>query len=335
MEENKHICQFCNKEYKSISNLHHHQKTAKFCLELQQKDNKNKLKNIEIFKCEYCNKEFTVKYNYSVHVISCKEKKIQDSNNLNTRLKELELENEKLKKEKDNEIEKLKKENIELKLNLKFEKNNIAKLEKDIIRLTKLTERPISTTNNVYQDNSTKTNYTLQFTQYLKDINIMDKNTINHTMNNIPQEIIDNYNFLDIKNEVSNTLSDNMIQFMFCTDASRKIVVIKKEDNSAERMDLDEFLLKYFELGQKGINDYLDTIKTAVDEKVNDDIMTDQDFYKFKTPFVGIKQAISSVDKHMLSSDNLFKLTSKNVIKKSKKLCKNNETVSNTLTNTK
>lgn len=168
--EQQYICKFCKKEYKTLSSLNKHQKTAKFCLELQQKEEEDK-KIPEIFSCEYCNKEFTIKYNFGVHVNSCKEKKIQESNNLNIRLKELEVENERLKKEveefkkekeefenfkkeKNNEVDKLKrerdkfeKENIELKMKLKFEQKNNTKLEKDINRLNRLIEKNIITIN--------------------------------------------------------------------------------------------------------------------------------------------------------------------------------------------
>jgi aspartate carbamoyltransferase regulatory subunit len=42
-------CEFCEKELKTKSNIVFHQKTAKYCLEKQGKENIN-------FKCNYCKK---------------------------------------------------------------------------------------------------------------------------------------------------------------------------------------------------------------------------------------------------------------------------------------
>jgi hypothetical protein len=321
IELKQHICQYCNTECISVSNLNHHQKTAKFCLEIQKKEDETK-KHSKLFNCEYCNKEFTVKYNYNVHLNSCKERKAQDANKLNNRVKELELDLEKAKKE----IEKINKEKDELKLKLTFERKNVERLEKDNKRLTKFVKIPmISTSTETSQENN-KTNYNIQFNQILNSINVMNKNNIDHTMKTIRSEVFENYNLLDIKNEISNTLSNVIIQFMFYTDASRKIVVVKKEDNSAERMKLDDFLIKYFDLGKQDINDYLDTFKIVVYERVNNDIMSEEDFDKFKVSFEELKASISNVDKYTLKSNNLLKLITKNVIKKSRKLYKNTST---------
>jgi len=60
-------CTFCNKEFSSKSNLVAHQKTAKFCLEIQGKNDKK-------FECEYCSKKFTQNQSLIDHFHSCKEK---------------------------------------------------------------------------------------------------------------------------------------------------------------------------------------------------------------------------------------------------------------------
>jgi hypothetical protein len=39
-------CEFCQKEYKTISFLNHHMKTAKFCLKIQNKEIIYSLKGI-------------------------------------------------------------------------------------------------------------------------------------------------------------------------------------------------------------------------------------------------------------------------------------------------
>ena len=55
-------CEFCNKSFTTKIVLKTHQKTAKYCLKLQNK------KSEEKFQCIYCSKSFNVKYNYDVHL---------------------------------------------------------------------------------------------------------------------------------------------------------------------------------------------------------------------------------------------------------------------------
>ena len=95
-------CEYCQKVFSTKSNLSSHQKSAKYCLELQgeHKEEKN-------FTCEYCNKVLTQQKSLDVHIISCKEKKKKiemrkDSEN-SLLIKKLEYEIVKLKKnEKEN-----------------------------------------------------------------------------------------------------------------------------------------------------------------------------------------------------------------------------------------
>lgn len=54
-------CQFCNKNFTNISSFNHHQKTAKYCLKIQ-----NDIKSVEI-KCQYCNKIFSKQSNLNQH----------------------------------------------------------------------------------------------------------------------------------------------------------------------------------------------------------------------------------------------------------------------------
>jgi hypothetical protein len=60
-QSNKHICQYCNKTFCSVSSFNHHQKTAKSCLKIQEVYNKN------LFHCCYCDQNFSTKYNLEQH----------------------------------------------------------------------------------------------------------------------------------------------------------------------------------------------------------------------------------------------------------------------------
>ncbi len=92
VEINDYICTFCNKSYKTLSNLNNHKKTAKFCLNLQKESNPDK--EVKVLKCEYCDKEFTNKFILNKHIDICSSKSIY-----NKLMKE--------KEEKDKQIQEL------------------------------------------------------------------------------------------------------------------------------------------------------------------------------------------------------------------------------------
>lgn len=102
------ICNFCNSKFSNKSNLVTHQKNAKKCLTIQNKENNEYI-------CTYCDKNFTSKQNFSKH--AC----IEKINILNEEIQKLK---EKLI-EKDNEIETIK--------NQKNDINELLKLSQDIL----------------------------------------------------------------------------------------------------------------------------------------------------------------------------------------------------------
>ena len=60
-------CDFCTKEFSTKGSLQTHQKTAKYCLELQGKNNQE-------FSCDFCQKAFTLRHVLNDHLHICKEK---------------------------------------------------------------------------------------------------------------------------------------------------------------------------------------------------------------------------------------------------------------------
>jgi uncharacterized Zn-finger protein len=114
-------CEYCKKEFTSISSLNKHKLSAKYCLKLQNVDNKGD------FNCNYCNKEFTLKQTLKNHLKTCKiflEKQQEDiSNNIKN-----ELESKDIKiKELEAQITKFKTECEKYKENILIEENNFLK----------------------------------------------------------------------------------------------------------------------------------------------------------------------------------------------------------------
>lgn len=57
-------CEFCNKTFESKSVLIRHQKTAKYCIKLQ--NNSSNVENIK-YTCSFCSKEYTSNENLLKH----------------------------------------------------------------------------------------------------------------------------------------------------------------------------------------------------------------------------------------------------------------------------
>ena len=200
-------CQFCNKDFSNKSSFTNHQKTAKYCLKLQDTD-----KEISNFNCDYCKKLFTSRQNLNIHLAICKDKEIEILK------KEKDKEIEILRKEKDKEIEILRKEKDKQENNYK---EQIKELQQTIERMVlKAIERPTTTNNN-----------TLNITSFM-DFDNMDK-----IKNAIEDKLDINY-VVDGQKGLAHFVKDNLLTDnagklrYICTDPSRQI--FKYKDSSGE-----------------------------------------------------------------------------------------------------
>ncbi len=64
------ICEFCSNEFKNDTILSKHKKTAKYCIRIQS-DNSESFK-LNIYKCEWCNKEYFRIDHFKLHNVNCK-----------------------------------------------------------------------------------------------------------------------------------------------------------------------------------------------------------------------------------------------------------------------
>jgi hypothetical protein len=122
-------CEFCKKTFSTKGSLSLHQKTAKYCLELQGKSLEN------LFTCSHCSKGFTLQSTLNDHFSVCKEKKKIDNMEKENKIKkEYQLEHKRLQKKYEKMIK-----DMEEKITEK-DRENQHMIEKTKQQLQSLTE---------------------------------------------------------------------------------------------------------------------------------------------------------------------------------------------------
>jgi hypothetical protein len=209
----EYICNFCNNSFWNKTNLDKHKKTAKYCIKLQKKEILNDSKennNISttssvnnIFKCDFCNKEYLRKDNLNIHLLTCK-----------TKIKnEIKNKEEEYIKNKENEI---KYEYIE-----KLNKEYLNTINEQKIRINDL-------------ENQIKI-LSLEFKTNVININ----SVINNLTPLTDSHIKENASLLQIKDIVKGAESlaifardHSFKDKVICTDVSRRNFIFKDENNN-------------------------------------------------------------------------------------------------------
>jgi hypothetical protein len=245
-------CEFCNKTFSTSYNLKNHKNTAKFCLQLQNKEIENS------FICDFCNKGFTTKIHHSTHVSTCKVKK---------EIEEKELEKENIKTNK----ELLKRDKIisDLKAKLSSKDDIIKKLQKENKELLKRTANT-NTNTTINNNDNRQTQYTIQFNQYFDSLSVLNEANVTNRINVLNnEELINQYDFGNFYPGFLNNLANALKDFSFCTDLARKTLVTKDENLKPVKMSAEELLSKCFNLGNESIQEHFTLTEQIVDDKIN------------------------------------------------------------------
>lgn len=272
-------CEYCKQNYTNISTLKLHQKSAKFCLEIQKKLN-NSI-TIQEFSCEYCFKKFTLKQSLQDHLNTCKKlKEIKTETETQEKLK-AKVKNTKqyLKSKYENEIELLKRENERLtkicqSLTDKFtiQEINYKKLEKQLEDkeqyIHEITKSLISN-NNI---NLSKPNQNLSNSNNITTNNI--NNTNSYTINVYSQSELNNHilKLADqyIKEKII-PIKDLHLAFMAdiasklstmskLSDPTTKTLTIINENKTPSEIQAEKFVIKSLKGGHLEINDVYDKL---------------------------------------------------------------------------
>ena len=206
----RNICQYCQNQFTHDKNLKIHQKTAKYCLEIQKEKN-----NDSKFACDFCDKEFTRKHNLDNH--NCKVKKDMEEKNMRSL-----LENEYIKKileERDKQL--LEKDRIIMEKDRQLEKlqniiSNIA------VNAKPITHNTNNTTNIVVNNNRLDLN-NIDRIQNVLDENL-DGNVLCHGQKGLARMIYDKL----LKGEDGKSIYK-------CVDPSRHNFEYVNQDGNIER----------------------------------------------------------------------------------------------------
>jgi hypothetical protein len=237
-------CDFCKKKFSTKSILTNHQKTVKYCLEIQKNINKENVIE-KIFQCNFCNKTFNLNNTLKNHVNICKNKK------------DVIIQNEiqSIIKEKDNEINIFKIRIKQLEKELKEKNNIINKLETEKSETNKYLLEQACSKNSIVNKN----NYNIQYNNLLNELVPFNEENIKIRINQLDPSKIAFSNDKVSKAFISN-LSDSVKDMAFCTDLSRGSLVIKHDEGSSEKITSKKFVLECFKKGKTDLIDACDKV---------------------------------------------------------------------------
>ena len=326
-----HICEYCNKSYKTSSSLNYHQKSAKFCIELQKKSKPDE-SIAQLFTCEFCNKEYSTKFILNNHIAICTSKVLFD------KLEEQKINLEKIYKEEKEELIKeykeLEKKFLLLTQTLEFkdtiikekdtycekqlkEKDAIIKEKEQFIQenfkeLLSKQQAPVyqNTTVNNQHINNYNNYYNKMFNELTPFTNSYLKSKICetitpgsliyvHNLDNANSNIID-YNF-------ACSLVNILKNCVFFTDTSRGKLVYKDENNEKKLETAETLVLESMQIAKK---ECLNICKVAIDiVREREQEFTDKDYGQCISGLTQLSDCIKLGKPHAIITEIANKLS--------------------------
>jgi len=217
-------CQFCNKTFCSVSQRNYHQKTAKYCLKIQNELNEEKKETVSTIMCEYCNKVLSIYTNLKVHHNSCERKKIIETTN--SIKKECEDAHKK-------EIETMKMK-YELKLNSQIA--IIQELRKQIKELSHKKEKSISSSTINSNNKSTVTN--INVTQIIGATDMSQSRFDQLISEKFTYDLFQKGSYAGKKILIDYFTDElGILRIELCDDARNKLKIIDKESGKEKIID--------------------------------------------------------------------------------------------------
>ena len=228
------ICNFCNKQFSNSWNLKNHQKTVKYCLEIQglKKDD---------FKCDFCFKNYSQKRELDRHLVNCIEKKLLEKDaiisNLTSEKDKIISEKDKIISEKEDRIKDLQDQLI------------------DIIR-----NRPATIINHNNNSNQ-RINTIINNLQPITDEHLNEQ-AQHLTLDHIKQGV-DGY----VKYALEHPFKDRIV----CVDYSRKKIKYKdQDDNIIEDPEMTKLSQKFFKAIERKNTEIVESQLSVLYQKLED-----------------------------------------------------------------
>jgi hypothetical protein len=283
-------CEFCNKDYSTLSSLNYHKKTTKFCLYIQKERSSNILReesiqssnetniqndkeiqsnNIE-YTCNYCSKTFLRKHVYDKHLKKCTERDL----NYQTRL----------------QLEEMKKHNTTLQLQLEESNNKNKSLNDEVISLKTQLELLKNSKSNVTNITNNH-NHITQFNDCFKQLNPFTEQNVQNAVS----RILSSNSIIEGEERYMSDFIQAIKPMILVTDPTRNRICVKTDNGKKQRSDSTSVIRTVYRQTKK---EHENIIKSAMDEGPEYNISNLEKWNEISTVVSGIRDAIYDSNKN-------------------------------------
>jgi hypothetical protein len=335
------VCVYCKKNYSNSTILANHQKTANFCIKIQnnlnnnsevnkpiineqlitqeKKEKEEKDNKIDLIKCNFCKKDFSSKFKLVSHLNICKQKEIEEIK------KEYELKLENSKKEYELQLVSLKKEH---KKEIEAKNEYIQSLNNQINTYIEKTTSHLFTNNSSI---STTNNNNIVNTINIKDEEFNKLFSLIKPM--IPREIKRSMEQIRYESMVNNVepmdkyfikcFVENFKDYMFTTDGSRGTIIIKLENGDSDKIKAVQFILDCFKIAEDKLKLLFNAIQHHLKSLSDIDEITLEQYSLYKTNLKDLVQFVLENKSNKLVNKIATELVKRSKIVKNKRLTDN------------